>query len=154
MRVLMTRRYPDRVIAEAEAHFEVEIREEKTPLKPGQMRGALALYDGILPTLGDAFSADVFAEYESPRCKILANFGVGYNHIDADAARNVGVCVTNTPGAVTDATADLALALILMSTRRTAEGERLVRAGDWKGWQPSQLLGMHVSGKTLLCDDI
>ena len=96
MRVLMTRRYPDRVIAEAQTHFEVEIREETAPLKPGQMRGALALYDGIMPTLGDAFSAQVFAEYDQPRCKVLANFGVGYNHIDAAAARAAGVAVTNT----------------------------------------------------------
>ena len=149
MRVLMTRRYPDRVIAEAQTHFEVEIREETAPLKPGQMRGALALYDGIMPTLGDAFSAQVFAEYEQPRCKVLANFGVGYNHIDAAAARAAGVAVTNTPGAVTDSTADIALTLMLMSARRTAEGDRLVRSGIWSGWHPTQMLGLHVTGKTV-----
>ena len=149
MRVLMTRRYPDRVIAEAEAHFDVEIRDETTPLKPGQMRGALALYDGILPTLGDAFSAEIFADYTDPRCKVLANFGVGYNHIDTASARAAGVAVTNTPGAVTDATADLAMALILMSARRAGEGERLVRKGDWAGWHPTQMLGLHVTGKTV-----
>lgn len=149
MRVLMTRRYPDRVIAEAEKHFDVEIRDETAPMKPGQMRGALALYDGILPTLGDVFSAEVFAEYEAPRCRILANFGVGYNHIDAAAAQAAGVMVTNTPGAVTDATSDIAMTLILMSTRRAGEGERLVRAGQWKGWHPTQMLGLHVTGKTV-----
>lgn len=149
MRVLMTRRYPDRVIAQAETHFDVEIREEAAPLKVGQMRGALALYDGIMPTLGDAFSARVFAEADNPRCKVLANFGVGYNHIDATAARAAGVLVSNTPGAVTDATADIALTLILMSARRAGEGERLVRAGDWAGWHPTQMLGLHVTGKTL-----
>ncbi len=68
---------PARVVAEAETHFDVEIREENTPLKPGQMRGALALYDGILPTLGDMFSAEVFEDAEGSRCRILANFGVG-----------------------------------------------------------------------------
>lgn len=149
MRVLMTRAYPDRVVAEAEKHFEVEIREETTPLKVGQMRGALALYDGILPTLGDAFSAQVFAEESNPRCKVLANFGVGYNHIDAEAARAAGVAVTNTPGAVTDATADIAMTLILMSARRAGEGERLVRAGNWAGWHPTQMMGLHVTGKTV-----
>lgn len=145
----MTRAYPDRVVAEAEKHFEVEIREEPAPLKVGQMRGALALYDGIMPTLGDAFSAQVFTDTENPRCKVLANFGVGYNHIDAAAARAAGVAVTNTPGAVTDATADIAMTLILMSARRAGEGERLVRAGGWTGWHPTQMLGLHVTAKTV-----
>ena len=149
MRVWMTRRYPDRVIAEAARHFELEIRDDPEPLKPGQMRGALALYDGIMPTLGDLFSAEVFADYDQPRCKVLANFGVGYNHIDTAAARAVGVSVSNTPGAVTDATADIAMTLILMSTRRAAEGERLVRAGGWTGWHPTQMLGLHTTGKTV-----
>lgn len=147
MRVLMTRRYPDKVIAEAERYFEIEIREETAPLKPGQMRGALALYDGIMPTLGDAFSAEVFADYGTTRCKVLANFGVGHNHIDTAAARTAGVAVTNTPGAVTDATADIAVALILMSARRTTEGDRFVRTGQWRGWEPTQMLGLHVTGK-------
>ena len=149
MRVLMTRTYPERVIAEAQRHFEVEIREEPAPLKIGQMRGALALYDGIMPTLGDMFSAKVFDEAENPRCKVLANFGVGFNHIDGPAARSAGVAVTNTPGAVTDATADIAMTLMLMATRRAGEGERLVRAGKWAGWHPTQMLGLHVSGKTV-----
>lgn len=148
-RVLITRRLPDTVLQEAEKHFEIELRDEAAPLKLGQMRGALALYDGILPTLGDLFSAEAFAEAENPRCKILANFGVGYNHIDAEAARAVGIAVTNTPGAVTDATADVAMTLMLMSARRAGEGERLVRAGRWTGWQPTQMLGLHLSGKTV-----
>ncbi|EAP75136.1 MULTISPECIES: 2-hydroxyacid dehydrogenase [Roseovarius] len=148
-RVLITRRLPDTVLQEAEKHFEIELRDEAAPLKLGQMRGALALYDGILPTLGDLFSAEAFAEAENPRCKILANFGVGYNHIDAEAARAVGIAVTNTPGAVTDATADVAMTLMLMSARRAGEGERLVRSGRWTGWQPTQMLGLHLSGKTV-----
>ena len=148
-RVLITRRLPDTVLREAEKHFEIELRDEAAPLKLGQMRGALALYDGILPTLGDMFSDEAFAEAENPRCKILANFGVGYNHIDAEAARAVGIAVTNTPGAVTDATADIAMTLMLMSARRAGEGERMVRAGLWTGWQPTQMLGLHLSGKTV-----
>ena len=148
-RILITRPMPARAIEAARAHFEVEIREETTPLKFGQMRGALALYDGILPTLGDRFSADVFAEAEGSRCRILANFGVGYNHIDVAAARAVGITVTNTPGAVTDATADIALMLMLMSARRAGEGERMLRAGRWTGWHPTQLLGLHMTGKTV-----
>jgi len=137
------------VTGAARAHFDVEMRDETTPMKLGQMRGALALYDGILPTLGDLFSAEVFDEAQSCRCKILANFGVGYNHIDVEAAWGVGVAVTNTPGAVTDATADIAMTLILMSARRAGEGERMVRAGQWPGWNPTQMLGLHVTGKTV-----
>jgi lactate dehydrogenase-like 2-hydroxyacid dehydrogenase len=76
-----------------------------------------------------------------PRARLLANFGVGYNHIDVAAARAAGLEVTNTPGAVTDATADIALTLMLMTARRAGEGERLVRAGLWEGWHPTQLLG-------------
>ncbi|WP_397543594.1 NAD(P)-dependent oxidoreductase [Roseovarius salis] len=149
MRVLFTRRLPDAVIARAREHFDVEIREESEPLKLGQMRAAMTLYDGVLPTLGDDFSAAAFEGAQGARCKVLANFGVGYNHIDVGAARAAGIDVTNTPGAVTDATADIALMLILMSARRAGEGERLVRAGQWTGWTPTQLLGLHVTGKTV-----
>jgi hydroxypyruvate reductase len=149
MRVLFTRPLPETVIAEARKDCEVEVRDDTAPMKTGQMRAALALYDGIVPTLGDAFDAAVFEGSENPRCKVLANFGVGVNHIDVAAARAAGVMVTNTPGAVTDATADIALMLILMSARRAGEGERLVRAGAWTGWHPTQMLGQHVSGKTV-----
>lgn len=148
-RILLTRPLPDRVVKAARDLFDVELREENSPLKLGQMRGALALYDGILPTLGDMFSAQVFEEAENSRCRILANFGVGFNHIDALAARGVGIAVTNTPGAVTDATADIAMTLILMSARRAGEGERMLRAGKWTGWTPTQMLGLHVTGKTV-----
>lgn len=113
------------------------------------MRAALREYDGVICTLGDQFSAEVFADVPNPRCKVLANFGVGYNHIDVDAAKATGVTVTNTPGAVTDATADTAMTLMLMSARRAGEGERLVRAGAWEGWHPTQMLGLHLSGKTV-----
>jgi gluconate 2-dehydrogenase len=101
----------------------------------------------ILATLGDQFTADAFQG--ELRCKMLANFGVGYNHIDVQAAKTAGVLVSNTPGAVTDATADIALTLILMTARRASEGEAMLRKGDWTGWAPTQLLGLHVSGKTL-----
>jgi lactate dehydrogenase-like 2-hydroxyacid dehydrogenase len=111
--------------------------------------GAGRRHDIIVPTLGDRFSAEVFAAAPKPRARLLANFGVGYNHIDVAAARAAGLEVTNTPGAVTDATADIALTLMLMSARRAGEGERLVRAGRWEGWHPTQLLGLHLSGKTL-----
>lgn len=145
----MTRPLPQNVIARARDLFELEVRDDPAPLKLGQMRAALTLYDGVLPTLGDMFSAEVFRDAENPRCKVLANFGVGYNHIDAAAARAAGVMVTNTPGAVTDATADIALTLMLMTARRAGEGERMVRAGQWTGWNPTQMLGLHMTGKTV-----
>ncbi|WP_120501708.1 D-glycerate dehydrogenase [Roseovarius sp. EL26] len=148
-RVYLTRPLPNAVVEKAREYFEVEIRTETVPLKIGQMRAALALYDGVLPTLGDTFSAEVFRDADQPRCKVLANFGVGYNHIDVQAAQNAGVMVTNTPGAVTDATADLALTLMLMCARRAGEGDRLVRSGQWEGWNPTQMLGQHVSGSTV-----
>ena len=112
------------------------------------MRAALVLYDVVLPTLGDMFTAEVFEGMQSARCKLLANFGVGYNHIDVAAARDIGIAVTNTPGAVTEATADIALMLMLMTARRAGEGERMLRAGKWAGWHPTQMLGLHLGGKT------
>lgn len=113
------------------------------------MVAALSDYDVILPTLGDRFQAGIFAQVPTPRARLLANFGVGYNHIDVAAAKAAGLVVTNTPGAVTDATADIALTLMLMSARRAGEGERLVRSGRWEGWHPTQMLGLHLSGKRL-----
>ena len=144
----LTRPLPDRVLRKAEAHFNVTMRDLTSPLKKGEMRAALVLYDVVIPTLGDVFNAEVFEGMEGARCRLLANFGVGYNHIDVEAARAVGIAVTNTPGAVTEATADIALMLMLMSARRAGEGERLVRAGKWTGWHPTQMLGLHLGGKT------
>lgn len=148
-KVLITRVLPDPVLAAARAKFDVTVRESTAPMSEDDCVAALEGYDAILPTLGDAFRASVFARVPKPRARLLANFGVGYNHIDVAAARAAGVQVTNTPGAVTDATADIALTLILMTARRAGEGERLVRSGRWEGWHPTQMLGLHVSGKTL-----
>jgi lactate dehydrogenase-like 2-hydroxyacid dehydrogenase len=148
-RILITRRLPDLVLSHATAHFDVTLRDDTAPLTEAEAVQALHDYDAILPTLGDGFTAEVFAQAHAPRCRLLANFGVGYNHIDVAAARAAGVAVSNTPGAVTDATADIALTLMLMTARRAGEGERMVRAGRWTGWQPTQMLGMHMSGKRL-----
>jgi lactate dehydrogenase-like 2-hydroxyacid dehydrogenase len=133
----------------ARARFEVTCRDTTQPMSHAECVASLRDHDLILPTLGDAFTAPAFAEVPEPRATLLANFGVGYNHIDVAAARAAGVEVSNTPGAVTDATADIALTLILMATRRAGEGERLVRQGAWDGWHPVQMLGMHFSGKTV-----
>jgi gluconate 2-dehydrogenase len=148
-KVLITRRLPDRVLDAARARFDITLRDRTDVLSADELRGALRDFDGVLPTLGDRFQAEVFADVPGARAKVLANFGVGYNHIDAKAAAAHGITVTNTPGAVTDATADIALTLILMTARRAGEGERILRAGRWEGWGPVQMLGLHVSGKTV-----
>ena len=148
-KLLITRRLPDRVLDAARARFDVTLRDRTDPMSADELRAALRDHDAVLPTLGDRFQPDVFADVPVPRARILANFGVGYNHIDVDAAKAAGVMVTNTPGAVTDATADIALSLILMTARRLGEGERLLRAGQWAGWGPVQMLGTHVTGKRL-----
>lgn len=148
-RVLMTRDLPEAVQAPARAQFDLVVRRNTQPLTPDEVAAALTDYDAVLPTLGDRFDAAAFARVLRPRATLLANFGVGYNHIDVAAARAAGVAVTNTPGAVTEATADTAMTLILMTCRRAGEGERMVRAGLWEGWHPTQLLGFHVSGKTV-----
>jgi len=147
--LLITRPLPESVVDAARAHFDVTLRTDTTPLTPAELRAALRDYDAVLPTLGDRFQADVFADVPNPRARMLANFGVGYNHIDAKAAAAAGIIVSNTPGAVTDATADIAVMLILMTARRAGEGERMVRAGKWAGWHPTQLLGRHVTGATV-----
>ena len=149
MKLLISRRLPESVMAAAEARFDVTCRASTQPMTHEECIAALADYDAVLPTLGDAFRAEAFAAVPEPRCGLLANFGAGFNHIDVAAARAIGIEVTNTPGAVTDATADIALTLILMTARRAGEGERLVRSGGWTGWHPTQLLGLHVSGRTV-----
>lgn len=147
-KLLIARPAPPEV-HEALGGFDVTYRDDSAPLSEDEMQDALRDYDGVLATLGDRFSSDVFRKVGMPRCKMLANFGVGYNHIDVDAAKAAGLQVSNTPGAVTDATADIAMTLMLMAARRAGEGERLVRSGEWSGWEPSQLLGMHLTGKTV-----
>ncbi len=147
--LLITRPLPDPVVAAAQALYDVEMRDSNTPLTPAECADAMMQYDAILPTLGDAFTAEAFAGLKDTKCRVLANFGVGYNHIDVAAATEAGIAVSNTPGAVTDATADIALTLILMTARRAGEGERLLRVGNWEGWHPTQLLGRHVTGATL-----
>lgn len=144
----MSRPLPDKVQQAARARFDLSVRADTSPLTTEEMCVALRDYDAVVPTLGDLFSAEIFAQVPNARCKLLANFGVGYNHIDVAAAAAAGMAVSNTPGAVTDATADVALCLMLMTARRAGEGERVLRAGAWEGWHPTQLLGMHLGGKT------
>src|SRR3989338_6814311 len=142
-KLLITRPLPETVLTAARARFDVTLRDSTAPLTDHELRAALRDFDAVLPTLGDRFQADVFADTPTPRAKILANFGVGFNHTAAAPARAAGIAATTPPGAVTDAPADIALTLILMTARRAGEGERLVRKGAWTGWHPVQMLGMH-----------
>ncbi|MDX8354370.1 D-glycerate dehydrogenase [Cognatiyoonia sp. IB215182] len=146
-RLLITRVLPDSNLTFARNRYDVTLRDTADGMSVAEASAALADYDAILPTLGDQFTAEAFGG--DIRCGILANFGVGYNHIDVGAATTAGVAVTNTPDVVTDATADIGLTLILSTCRRAVEGERLVRAGQWTGWGPTQMLGTHVTGKTV-----
>lgn len=149
-RLLITRTLSDDNHAFAKAHFDTTLRDADRGLTEEEAAEALRQYDAILPTLGDRFTAGAFAAAGADlRCRILANFGVGYNHIDVAAAKAAGVKVSNTPDTVTDATADIGMTLILATCRRAGEGERLVRTGTWDGWSPTQMLGTHVTGKTV-----
>jgi len=105
-------------------------------------------YDAICPTITDRFDAELLAT-PGATVRILANFGAGLDHVDLAAAKAAGIAVTNTPGALTDATADLAIMLMLMAARRAGEGERELRAGRWTGWRPTHLIGQGLTGKTL-----
>ncbi len=145
MKLLVTRRMTERATQAITSRFDTDFRD--APLTVDQAAQALRDYDAIIPTLGDGFAAAAFDG--ALRCKLLANFGAGFNHIDIAAARAAGVTVTNTPDVVTDATADIALTLILMTMRRASEGERVVRARAWTGWTPTQFLGGHVTGATV-----
>lgn len=147
LKLLVTRR----MTAEAEAVIggasDATFRDNGAPLTAEEAAAALRDYDVIIPTLGDRFTAEAFAG--QARTRLLANFGAGYNHIDTAAARAAGVAVTNTPEVVTESTADIAVMLVLMTARRASEAERLLRDGRWTGWEPTQLLGSHVGGKTV-----
>jgi len=128
--------------------FDTTLNETDTPLTAPEMRAALANYDAVVPTVTDKIGADVLAG-SGHRAKILANYGVGFSHIDVDAAKSAGIAVTNTPEVLSDCTADIAMTLMLMAARRAGEGEREVRADKWTGWRPTHMIGTKVTGKTM-----
>jgi lactate dehydrogenase-like 2-hydroxyacid dehydrogenase len=146
--VVVTRRLPASVEQRLAAQFDARLNRDDHPFSVAELQHALRDADALLPTVTDRLSAEVLAT-EPLRAKILANYGVGFNHIDVNAAKTRGLVVTNTPDVLTDDTADDAVMLMLMVARRAGEGERQVRAGAWTGWGPTHLLGTKVSGKTL-----
>jgi lactate dehydrogenase-like 2-hydroxyacid dehydrogenase len=147
-KVIVTRRWPAEVETKLKALYDVTLNEADVPMTADELKRALQNADALLPTVTDPISAEIL-RVPNKRVRIIGNFGVGYNNIDIAAAREEGLVVTNTPGVLTDCTADIAMLLLLMSARRASEGDRLVRSGQWTGWGPTQLLGRKVTGKTL-----
>jgi len=147
-RILVTRRWPsavERVLAE---RFDASFNVPDIAMDAGALAEALRSFDAVLPTVSDRLPASLF-EGSDIATKILGNFGVGYNHIDIAVSEARGIVVTNTPGVLTDCTADIAMSLLLSVARRAGEGERQVRAGEWTGWRPTHMIGTKVTGKTL-----
>ena len=130
--------------------FDVELNLDDVAMTQAQLADAARRCDVLVATVTDHVDATVFsAASETGRLKLLANYGVGTDHLDLAAARAAKVVVTNTPGVLTDDTADMVMALILSVPRRLAEGEKLVRAGEWRGWTPTGMLGHRITGKRL-----
>lgn len=128
--------------------FDVQLNETDVPMTVSQMHGALQNADAFCPTVSDQVNAEILS-VDNLKARIIGSYGVGFNHIDLDAARSRGLVVTNTPEVLTDCTADLAMTLLLMTARRAGEGERHVRNREWTGWRPTHMMGTKVTGKTL-----
>jgi glyoxylate reductase len=147
-RVIVTRHLVPEVEARMRELFDVALNQADVPLTREQLASAMQDCDVLVPTVTDKIDADLIAG-ASPRLGLIANFGAGTEHIDLAAAAARKILVTNTPGVVTDDTADLAMAMIIGVPRRVREGTALVRRGEWTGWTPSGLLGRKLAGKVL-----
>ena len=147
-KVTVTRKWPEAVEEQLKERYDVKLNESDQPLSDAQLKEALQHADAVCPTVTDKMTAEILG-VDKRRAKILGNFGVGFNNIDINAAKAQDIIVTNTPGVLTDATADLAMTLLLMVARRAGEGERHVRGGEWTGWRPTHMMGADVTGKTL-----
>lgn len=148
-KVLLTRQWPAEAEARAKELFDVHLNEDDHKMSVEELQEAMKNYDVVCPTVSDFQINSEILNVEGRKCKALCNFGVGFNNIDTDAAKAAGVVVTNTPGVLTDCTADIAMTLLLMVARRAGEGERLVRSKEWDGWCPTHMLATKVTGKKL-----
>ncbi len=146
-RILITRPWPKAAEDDLRRRYDVTVN-EGGPLDKAALIQAMHDYDALASTVTDKLDAEVFATPDA-RVRMVGNFGVGYEHIDVKAARAAGIRVSNTPDVLTDATADIALLLMLMTSRRAGEGERQVRSNGWKGWGTTHLMGQSLQGKTL-----
>jgi glyoxylate reductase len=146
--VIVTRKLPDAIETRMMELFATRLNLADTPLSQGELIEAVKQADVLVPTVTDRIDAGILSQ-AGPRLKLIASFGTGVDHIDLKTARQRGVIVTNTPGVLTEDTADMTMALILAVPRRLAEGERLVRSGKWTGWGPTSMLGHRIWGKRL-----
>ena len=148
-KVLLTRKWPAEAEAQAQEWFDATLNEDDHKMSVDELKDAMKNYDAVCPTVSDfQINADIF-NVEDRRCKIVSNFGVGFNNIDTEAAKAADVVVTNTPEVLTHCTADIAMLLLLAVARRGGEGERLVRNKQWDGWCPTHMLATKVTGKKL-----
>lgn len=145
--IFLTRALPPPVMVELKRRFRLAWNRRDRPLSSRELCLAVRNAEGLIAMLNDPIDAAVIKA--APRLRIIANYAVGYNNIDLAAAGRRRIDVTNTPGALTEATADLTWALILGVARRVSEGEKLVRSGRWTGWAPTQLVGGEIHGKTI-----
>ncbi len=147
-KVVVTRELANVVMDRMEALFETHNNRADETMSRDALAAAMADCDVLVPTVTDDIDAALIAG-AGDRLRLIANYGAGVNHIDLKAARNRGIIVTNTPGVLTEDTADMTMALILSVPRRLAEGEKLVRSGSWTGWSPGGMLGHRIGGKAL-----
>ncbi len=147
-RVIVTRDLPDTVTERLDTLFDATLNRGDQPMDRAALAAAMADCDVLVPTVTDQIDAELIAG-AGERLKLIANYGAGVNHIDLKAAHDRGILVTNTPGVLTEDTADMTMALILSVPRRLAEGEKLVRSGRWAGWSPGGMLGHRIGGKKL-----
>ena len=146
--VILTRKLPDSVETRMRELFDAELNDNDEAFSREKLLEAIGRADVLVPTVTDRIDADIIAS-AGPKLKLIASFGTGVDHIDLKAAREAGITVTNTPGVLTEDTADVAMALILSVPRRIAEGNALIRQGGWSGWAPTGMLGHRINGKRL-----
>ncbi len=146
--VTLTRKLPDSVETRMRELFDAQLNDSDTPFSRADLKAAVAASAVLVPTVTDKIDEDIIAS-AGGNLKLIASFGTGVDHIDLKAAHRAGITVTNTPGVLTEDTADVAMALILSVPRRIAEGDALVRRGGWKGWSPTGMLGRRINGKRL-----
>ena len=146
--VVVTRRLPEVVEKRLTELFHVTLRADDTPMTRSELGEAMKTADILVPTVTDEIDAALIGQ-AGDRLKLIANYGAGVDHIDVMTARQRGILVSNTPGVLTEDTADMTMALILAVTRRMSEGMAQMQKGDWQGWAPTALLGGRVSGRRL-----
>ena len=146
--VVVTRRLPEVVETRLKELFDVQLREDDTPMTTDELVDAMGHADVLVSTITDQIDAKLLGR-AGERLKLIANYGAGVDNIDVATARQRGIHVSNTPGVMTEDTADMVMALILAVTRRMAEGMRLAQSGDWSGWSPTAMLGGRLRGRRL-----